>query len=404
MGDQDAPNGNSSQSRQEDYDVGPGQQYAIYLQNEALVDRLKLLNYEKEFVPLSDSYKCIPRHYFVKQRNPGEQFFLFTTLASWLAQKAGVGTISIPQEFDDPNMTISNIIDALKSKDIDCEYTPSRLRSGSGEACLYVLDKLSAAALEYCGFQFDRPKPVEKPAEDEEGEEHVDEAEITADQFDDEEAPLAEDEDDAALTIDMDGPAAAVEDVLDGSDLHAPLQGIMQTFNEPQTLKAEVERDWRMHMEQIQKLEGAIKEQFDEVRPYLAHVSQEIAQSMERVESRERNLNQQLDHLLQQYRTAQNAFAEVRERYREASGGINSRNETLEKLNEETEQIKQQIEEQTAQNTSGAPIMKIKKAISELESQILTMSVQIAVIEQSISQAQLNDRVDLSGMDLMAGI
>ena len=41
--------------------LGPGQLFEAYLLNESIVERLKLLDYESEFLPKSDSYKLIPR-------------------------------------------------------------------------------------------------------------------------------------------------------------------------------------------------------------------------------------------------------------------------------------------------------------------------------------------------------
>lgn len=53
------------------------------------------------------------RYYFVVARNPGEQFYLFTLLSSWLIQKSG-RLFERPQEYDDPNATISKILDVLR--------------------------------------------------------------------------------------------------------------------------------------------------------------------------------------------------------------------------------------------------------------------------------------------------
>jgi hypothetical protein len=53
------------------------------------------------------------RHYFVIQTNPGEQFYLFTSLAAWLIRKSG-RQFDPPQEFDDPNSTIANILDNVR--------------------------------------------------------------------------------------------------------------------------------------------------------------------------------------------------------------------------------------------------------------------------------------------------
>lgn len=79
-----------------------------------------------------------------------------------------------------------------------------------------------------------------------------------------------------------------------------------------------------------------------------------------------------------------------------------SRTETLQRISEEIDQIKQQIEEQGAKNVDGAPILKIKQAIAKMEQNILTMTVQIAVIEQSLLQSQLSDRA-IASVDFMPG-
>jgi hypothetical protein len=43
---------------------GFGRFYDSYMQCEMLMERLKFLNYENEFVPLSDSLKVIPRYVY----------------------------------------------------------------------------------------------------------------------------------------------------------------------------------------------------------------------------------------------------------------------------------------------------------------------------------------------------
>lgn len=53
------------------------------------------------------------RYYFNVPKNPGEQFYLFTLLTAWLIQKGG-RLFEKPQEYDDPNATISKILDVLR--------------------------------------------------------------------------------------------------------------------------------------------------------------------------------------------------------------------------------------------------------------------------------------------------
>lgn len=77
-----------------------------------LMDKLKLLNFEKL---LLKGLKLKPpnRRYFEKPRNPGEQFFMFTSLCAWLARNLGKD-FDQPQEFDDPSSTIAKIIRLLQ--------------------------------------------------------------------------------------------------------------------------------------------------------------------------------------------------------------------------------------------------------------------------------------------------
>ena len=70
------------------------------------------------------------RHYFVLQTNPGEQFYLFTSLAAWLIRKTG-RMFEPPQEFDDPNSTIANILDNVRQIGVAIDFPPSKLKQVS---------------------------------------------------------------------------------------------------------------------------------------------------------------------------------------------------------------------------------------------------------------------------------
>lgn len=76
----------------------------------------------------------LSRHYFVLQTNPGEQFYMFTSLAAWLIQKCGT-PFDQPQEFDDPNSTISNILDVVRKNGVTIDFPPSKLKQVPIDAC-----------------------------------------------------------------------------------------------------------------------------------------------------------------------------------------------------------------------------------------------------------------------------
>ena len=92
--------------------------------------------------------------------NSGEQFFLFTSLSAWLIRSTGrkfdppqvsdpdfvVNSISMEfllQEFDDPNSTISHILEVVRDLGISIDFAPSKLKQGVGEQAVFVLDVLA---------------------------------------------------------------------------------------------------------------------------------------------------------------------------------------------------------------------------------------------------------------------
>lgn len=92
---------------------GPGQLYYPFVQMEALLDKLKALNYDQQFCKKL-KLRPLNKHYFAIQSSPGEQFYVFTSLSAWLLRVAG-RNVQQPQEDDDPSATISAILDELRS-------------------------------------------------------------------------------------------------------------------------------------------------------------------------------------------------------------------------------------------------------------------------------------------------
>ena len=87
--------------------------------------------------------------------NPGEQFYMFTSLAAWLIRKSG-NNFESPKESDDPNVTISSILDYLKEININVEFSPNKLKQGVGEQVVYVLDNLADKALVAINFKWQK--------------------------------------------------------------------------------------------------------------------------------------------------------------------------------------------------------------------------------------------------------
>lgn len=144
---------------------GPGAAFKMFVSMENVLDKLKILNYEREFCRELKA-KPISRHYFAIPTNPGEQFHSFICVCAWLIRICG-GQMEQPQEFDDPNATIATILDEVRQLGHRVDFPPSRLKSGCGDACIAVLQILTSEALNKRKFNWRIPEYPEEEMEEE---------------------------------------------------------------------------------------------------------------------------------------------------------------------------------------------------------------------------------------------
>eukprot|EP01064_Diplonema_japonicum_P009937 TRINITY_DN1733_c0_g3_i1.p1 TRINITY_DN1733_c0_g3~~TRINITY_DN1733_c0_g3_i1.p1 ORF type:complete len:209 (+),score=60.51 TRINITY_DN1733_c0_g3_i1:35-661(+) len=140
---------------------------------EDILEKLKILNYMISFAQTWPStkghnYRPLTRTYFCAPAgNLNEQYFYFASLTAWLVSICG-GKIDAPDQFDDPNVVSTNIIQALKDLDLPVrDIMPSKIRQGFGDSVLLTLSMLTDQALKEKGFQFVTPTyPADKYDDD----------------------------------------------------------------------------------------------------------------------------------------------------------------------------------------------------------------------------------------------
>lgn len=385
---------------EETEDGGPGLVYMPFVVNEELVDKLRLLNYEQDFVrPLN--MKAMSRHYFAIPTNPGEQFYMFTSLAAWLLRMAG-RNFEQPQEYDDPNATIASILSEVKRYNYSVDFPPSKLKQGCGEHCLYVLDRLADEALKSTNFKWGRPEYPEEELEEENIIE--DDAELTLNKVEDNIFGAHDDdefEEDEPM-MDLEGmkklnqkseeqskPIEIMESTTDAADWKMEVERVLPQLKV--TIRTD-NKDWRVHVEQMHQHKDGIETSLTETKSYLDKLHDEITRTLEKIGSREKYINNQLEHLLVEFRGAQDSLAETRERYKQASGGVTERSRLLAEVSEELEKVKMEMEDRGSSMTDGAPLVKIKQSISQLKKENTQMDIRMGVVEHILLQAKLKDK------------
>ncbi|XP_029497875.1 intraflagellar transport protein 57 homolog [Oncorhynchus nerka] len=394
-------------NRRGDDERGPGAAYQMFVVMEDLLDKLKLLDYEEEVLE-KHNMKALSRHYFASSAympsNPGEQFFMFTIIASWLINAAG-RPFEQPQEYDDPNATVSNILSQLRAFGGLVDFPPSKLKAGSGEHVCYVLDRLAEEALKERVFSWRRPNyPTEEMEEESVME---DDAELTLSKVEEE---MTEEPDDCEEENVMDLEALKSRTNQSEARLSSKPDNILESNMDAAEWNLEVERvlpqlkvtirtdhkDWRIHVDQMHQHKDGIKSSLKEAKGYLDKLQEEIGKTLEKVGSREKYINNQLEHLIQDYRSAQSKLSEARECYQQGSGGVTERTRVLAEITEELEKVKQEMEEKGSSMSDGAPVVKIKQSLTKLKQEIVQMDIRIGVVEHTLLQAKLKEKSNMT--------
>ncbi|XP_005746419.1 intraflagellar transport protein 57 homolog [Pundamilia nyererei] len=346
-------------------------------------------------------------HYFVSSpylaSNPGEQFYMFTIIAAWLINVAG-RPFTEPQEYDEPNATVSNILAELRAFGVKVDFPPSKLKSGSGEYVCFVLDRLAEEALRKRGFTF---RKTNYPSENTEEESVVeDDAELTLRKVEEELIDEGDEEEENVMDLEAlklrsthteaetsSKPDEILESTVDVTEWNLEVERVLPQLKV--TIRTD-NKDWRVHVDQMHQHRDGIQSSLKEAKSHLDKLQEDIGKTLEKVSSREKYINNQLEHLIQEYRSAQAKLSKARERYQQASGGVTERTRVLAEISEELEKVKQEMEEKGSSMSDGAPVVKIKQSLTKLKQEIIQMDVRIGVVEHTLLQAKLKEKSNMT--------
>ena len=77
------------------------------------------------------------------------------------------------------------------------------------------------------------------------------------------------------------------------------------------------------------------------------------------------------------------------------SGGVTERSRLLAQIADDLEVIKAEMEERGSSMTDGTPLVNIRRALTRMKQEILTMNVRIGVVEHTVLQAKLKDKSNM---------
>ncbi|XP_073954409.1 intraflagellar transport 57 isoform X2 [Choristoneura fumiferana] len=342
-----------------------------------LMDKLRLLNIDTE-LRLQIKMKPMSRYYFITSTNSGEQFFVFASTAAWLIRKTG-RDFEQPNEEDDPNTTIANIIEILREKQITVDFSSHKLKQGFGDEVCYILNLLADEAMKKENFEWRKPV-VDLPDTEEltdDIDQVEDETEITLDKVEEEMAIYSEESEGELSNEEEKEPSNVTEKVHDWEAWKLELERVAPALRLKITADG---RDWRARHSQMRTYRDELFERFKTTGTQLNKLHGNISSAMDKINARENILNEQFEPLVKEYGAILDELSKVTNEYKEVSVGVTERQEMLNELTAKVENIKQRTESRGSSMNDNSPLVSAKKAVINLKKDIQELDFQIIVL------------------------
>uniref|UniRef100_A0A8C0YG70 Intraflagellar transport protein 57 homolog n=1 Tax=Cyprinus carpio carpio TaxID=630221 RepID=A0A8C0YG70_CYPCA len=296
------------------------------------------------------------------------QFYLYSIIAAWLISLCGQ-PFDTPQEYDDPNATISNILSELVRR-----YHSNNILTS---VFCHVLDQLVEKALKSKGFTWNRVHKLSLPTI----------YTLLYPSVEVEEECVKVEEEMTELSGSR--PVVVLESDVDAAEWNLEVERVL-----PQ-LKVTIRTDNKVSnmtggfiLIKCIHQDGIITSLQD---AKLNHLREDISKTLEKVSSCEKYLTTQLEHHISEYRQAQAQLNKEKELYQQASGSVTERSRILAEISEDLEKFKQEMEEK-----GSTPVVKIHQSLTKLKQEIEQMDVRMGVVEHTLLQAKLREKNNMT--------
>ncbi|CAG7836825.1 unnamed protein product [Allacma fusca] len=383
-----------------DEDYSPGENYRPYERMQNVYDKLLLLNFEQDFFKAT-RLRSFHRLYFMCPTNPGEQFFNFVSLSTWLIRKAGRDA-EMAQESDDPNTLIASILESIRAMGGVVDFSPSRVKAGFGPDVVSVLDFLTDKALLTAGHEWLPPIIVKEQKQEEEIDE--DDQEVNLDKIEEEMEAYysSEGEDNDLVWV----PGSSSGAPGQGEDTNIEKVKILQSDTDAEQWRLEVEQvlpqlkitikqdsqDWRQRQDQMKTYAQSVNEIVDQLDGPMDRMITDAKSVIEKVKTREKFINSQFETLFVELSVAQDTVTNSKDKHRELSNEISNRNRSLSHLNDQLENTRRLLDDRGSIMADGAPVAATKRAIHTLNKELGDIEVEIGVMEHYLLKSLVQEQ------------
>ena len=306
---------------------------------------------------------------------------------------------------DDPTQTTQSICDHLRRLQFPylADFPPAKLRAGSGDGVVAVLDFLLDKALDARGFRVQPPIYAEGGGDDAPGgggggDDEEPEDEIGDDTIEDD-VPL---DDEVADPFSPAGGAAEEKFIdpeeADRKSLESkvnPVEWALELERVGPKLKFKqtpANKEWRTHLEQSIKHSQSLRESYPGTKVTLDKIGSNLKKACERIAAKERAINKEFEHLGAEFRSKQAGVDAIQEQYQNLQKECADLSRELQDKTDAIESIKSSVSDRNNTMTDVSPLRKLTTSLSQLKKEVAHMELRIGVVAQTLLQAKLKSQ------------
>jgi hypothetical protein len=370
--------------------------------NSELVEKLKLLNYEKNFTKIK-GHKPLSKTYFCqKNGNGGEQNVYFIALASWLVNQCG-GKISGDQKYEDPVTMATTLLTEMKKCGIDTQITPNNLRQGYGIPVLEVLISLCDKLLKNKNFNFAPPKFDDKKSSKKQDTPEIEDevpnlinSEIDyGDNRKEEEEKKDEENVKSSNQTDNDGTGVLYSGI-PTEDWHRELEKVSSKLKmDYKSLgNSYNQSEWRLHIKQIHDGGEKFKTDIPDSRGILEALSTEIDKSLEKIIKKEELLSKNHGSVIAAYKEKNKNRTNQLDDYQKLNEEVESLKREKEEMTDKIAACEEQYENLSKTISDTTKLQNTKAAIQNLQNESITLDMKINILNHSLLKYALDPELN----------
>ena len=149
-------------------------------------------------------------------------------------------------------------------------------------------------------------------------------------------------------------------------------------------------KEWRTHLEQTKVENDKISKVLPETKGSLEQLSSEMEEALKEVSSRERNINEGFEHQIKKYRANSEEMSEAKAKYEQSAEAVNNLTNNLSGISEELDDVKNQMDDRGNSMTDTSPVVRLKKAVTQVKSDTKQMDLRIGVVQHVLQHSKLS--------------